>query len=81
MVKKFNGKTQLTASKAAPIAVIKEAPNCPQTLPICQFLLDLVKSEYRGDQSSIVASQPSRRALKISELQEFGNYFDFTGVV
>jgi hypothetical protein len=80
MVKKFNGKNQLTASKAAPFAVIKQVPGVPHSSPVCQILLDLVQSEYRGDQS-VVMSTPFRRALKIMELQDFGNYFDFTGVV
>jgi hypothetical protein len=40
----------------------------------------LVQSEYRGENAAVV-SRTTRRQLKISELQEFGNFFDFTGVV
>jgi hypothetical protein len=80
MAKMFNGKIQLTASKTAPFVVVKEVPGCPQISPVCQILLELVQSEYRGENATVVA-RTTRRQLKISELQDFGDYFDFTGVV
>lgn len=83
MVKKFDNRAQLTASKAAPIKVIqaKDVTTALRHSAILQLLHEQLKDESSKDDTVIMSTAPARKALKISELGEHGTFLDFFGMV